>query len=85
MKNQLIYGFIAAIMIVIIVAASPMSEAIYPATPKHVDTHTFRGYYVQDDMKRYIDSKVAEGYILKAMVLSEDESTAKGLTVMEKY
>jgi len=58
----------------------------YPGRPSSVIVQDFREMYgIESDIKKFVISKVKEGYIVKSIAIIDDENWSKGVVVMEKY
>lgn len=83
-RNLLVIVIILSVLLIATTTPYEMVEC-KPQTPKSVVVKTFRGYTIEVEMKSYIDQSVSQGYIVKSVTMSEDESFAKGIVVVEKY
>ena len=86
MKNQILSFMLGAALRLCIAATTQTLTTTQPATPKAVVVQDFRVIFgLEKDIKKFIDQKVKEGYIVKSVSMMDDETVSKGIVVMEKY
>lgn len=85
MKN--FFYFIAGVCFITLISATTVSiMTVKPMTPKVTIVEDFRTTYgLEKEMKHFIQSKVKEGFVVKSTAMMDDESTSKGIVVLEKY
>ena len=77
---------LGAALMLCIAATTQTLTTTQPATPKAVVVQDFRVIFgLEKDIKKFIDQKVKEGYIVKSVSMMDDETVSKGIVVMEKY
>lgn len=84
----IIATFMVTCILVTIVAANSIETTtiVVPATPKKTVTLALRSMMgIENEIKSKIDVYTSQGYIVKVVAISEDESTAKAIVVLEKY
>jgi hypothetical protein len=86
MKNQIIPFLLGGLIFISIAASTSNFMVVQPAKPTVTVVQSFRTIYgLEKDIKNYIDAMVKQGYIVKEVVMMDDESMSKGIVVMEKY
>jgi hypothetical protein len=86
MKNTITSFLLGILTIISIGAVTNSINIVQPKKPIHTEVKSFRAmYYLEKDIKEYIDQKVKEGYIVKSVAIMDDETYSKGIVVMEKY
>lgn len=91
MKNlSNVMSFMLGMIVAVLLAAgtSNMYEMVStkPEVPKQVLVQSFRSMgYMEDEVKKFIDAKTKEGWIVKSVSMMEDEDRSKGIVVLEKY
>ena len=86
MKNQIIPFLLGGLISISIAASTSNFMVVQPAKPTVTVVQSFRTIYgLEKDIKNYIDAMVKQGYIVKEVVMMDDESMSKGIVVMEKY
>lgn len=85
MKSTLF--FLLCVFAAISIAASTTDlMTVKPATPKAVLVKDFRAMFsLEDEVRDYVKANVAKGYIVKSIMIWDDENWSKGVVVMEKY
>jgi hypothetical protein len=77
---------LGVLSIISIGAVTNTFNIVQPQKPIHTDVKSFRAMLgMENDIKKYIDQKVKEGYIVKSVTMMDDETWSKGIVVMEKY
>jgi len=86
MKNQIIPFLLGGLIFISIAASTSNFMVVQPAKPTVTVVQSFRTIYgLEKDIKNYIDAMVKQGYIVKEVVMMDDENWSKGIVVMEKY
>jgi hypothetical protein len=86
MKNQIIPFLVGGLIFISIAASTSNFMVVQPAKPTVTVVQSFRTIYgLEKDIKNYIDAMVKQGYIVKEVVMMDDENWSKGIVVMEKY
>lgn len=86
MKKETIIAFISGCMMQVLISANITPTTIRPARPITTDVKAFRTLMgLESDIKKHIDKKIKEGYIVKSVAMMDDETMSKAIVVMEKY
>jgi hypothetical protein len=86
MRNTVTSFLLGVLSIISIGAVTNTFTIVQPQRPKVTEVKSFRAmYYLEKDIKEYIDQKVKEGFIVKSVTMMDDETYSKGIVVMEKY
>jgi len=86
MRNKIIPFLLGCLVFMSIAASTATFMVVQPMKPKFTLVKSFRAkYFIENEVKTYIESKVREGYIVKSISMIDDESWSKGIVVMEKY
>jgi len=85
MKN-LFYFLLGLIFVSLISATTVSVMTIKPEKPKSVIVKPIRAMFgIENDIAKFVEQKVKEGYIVKSISIIDDENWSKGVIVMEKY
>jgi len=83
--RKILLSFVLGIFLTVSIAAG-VESTMKPARPTSVIVKAFHGKWgIQDDVAAYILQQVKGGYIVKSVVLSEDEGWQRAVIVLEKY
>jgi len=86
MKKQLLSFLLGGFVFVCVAAGTTDIMTVKPATPKQTVVKEFRAMFgLENDVAKYVKEKVKEGYIVKSVMIWDDETWSKGVIVMEKY
>jgi hypothetical protein len=86
MKNTITSFLLGVLSIVSIGAVTNTFTIVQPQRPKITEVKSFRAaYYLEKDIKEYLDMKVKEGYIVKSVAMMDDDNWSKAIVVVEKY
>jgi hypothetical protein len=86
MKNNLLPFILGCAFILLISAQGNLTQIFQPKKPTIVEVKSFRTmFFIEKDIKNYIDQKVKEGFIVKSVAMMDDEDWSKAIVVMEKY
>ena len=86
MRNKIIPFLLGCLVFMSIAASTDTFMTVKPMKPKFTLVKSFRSmYFIENEVKTYIESKIKEGYIVKSISMIDDNNWSKGIVVMEKY
>jgi hypothetical protein len=85
MKNTIL-SIILGMFIAISIQATTGIMSVKPVKPKSTIVKSFRAVYqIEQEIEDYTKAQIKNGYIVKCLSISEDESRSKAVLIMEKY
>lgn len=78
--------FLIGLLIPVLISSTTTPQEVKPAKPIVTEVKSMRAVMgLESDVKRYIDEKTKQGYIIKSVALMDDETWSKAIIVVEKY
>ena len=86
MKINIVSFLLGVVSVLFIAAGADTFQVVQPKKPTVVEVKSFRTMVgMESDIKKYIDEKVKDGYIVKSVAMMDDETWSKAIVVVEKY